>query len=218
MGKKWRRKIWKKLVLTELVNSIEVTYSRTLRRFAVSNKQNLPDFSDIVHLTIAFQGISLSSEQMTLVKNALKCWSEKTKSTPGEMAHLYIRKKYPNMRQEFEKHQKLSEFYQSTINKIIDMAVEIIGSLDDSLGPLLVSYAEGSGILTGRDCFDQYYWQKVFEALCTLPHQFPRLKRQEVTLNWRIIILFLCYKIEYAVQLQNQYAYNRYSFDNPCFC
>ncbi|VDK36179.1 unnamed protein product [Gongylonema pulchrum] len=187
-------------VLEKLASVVQRACSLTRAKIQpdkTKSKRCLPDFSDIAHLAISFQGICLPSEQMNLVKEALERWSCKAHSTPGEMAHLYIRDRYPNMRLLFDKYSQLTSIYQDTVTNIIEMVVESA----DSLG-----------------CFNRSYWRKVCEALCELPHQFPRMRRRsEVTLAWRIIILFLFCKIEYAMELRHRCVQAFHSYDNPCY-
>lgn len=222
MYRKCRKESLAKLMFAKMANAVQnactTTWAKILPEKLVSRRRYGPDFSDIAHLTVAFEGICLPREQMKLVKDTLDFWSRRTHSTPGEMAHLYIKKKYPFMREKFAKYRELTNVYQNAITKIIDMAVESDDSLDNSLGPLLVSYAEDSGVFKERVCFDYHYWQRICEALCELPQQFPRSKhRREITLTWRIIILFLYYKIEYAVELQHRRTHEYHSFDNPSY-
>ncbi|KHN77213.1 hypothetical protein Tcan_15462 [Toxocara canis] len=82
--------------------------------------------------------------------NGFKKWRDSSKVTPGEWVHEYLRQKYPSVRAEFEKNAQLVKQHQQTITDIIEMAVESVDSLDDSLGPLLVSYASENGILEER--------------------------------------------------------------------
>uniref|UniRef100_A0A914RRG1 Uncharacterized protein n=1 Tax=Parascaris equorum TaxID=6256 RepID=A0A914RRG1_PAREQ len=101
--------------------------------------RRLSDFSDIAHLTVAFNGIRLTEKQKEWIK-----------VTPGEWVYEYLRQKYPSVRVDFEKNEQLVREHQQTITNIIEMAVESVDSLDDSLGPLLVSYASENGILEER--------------------------------------------------------------------
>uniref|UniRef100_A0A915ACC9 Uncharacterized protein n=1 Tax=Parascaris univalens TaxID=6257 RepID=A0A915ACC9_PARUN len=112
--------------------------------------RRLSDFSDIAHLTVAFNGIRLTEKQKEWIKNGFKKWRENSKVTPGEWVYEYLRQKYPSVRVDFEKNEQLVREHQQTITNIIEMAVESVDSLDDSLGPLLVSYASENGILEER--------------------------------------------------------------------
>ncbi|VDM39532.1 unnamed protein product [Toxocara canis] len=168
------------------------------------SSRRLSDFSDIAHLT-----------------NGFKKWRDSSKVTPGEWVHEYLRQKYPSVRAEFEKNAQLVKQHQQTITDIIEMAVESFARFnfaDDSLGPLLVSYASENGILEEREGFDRLYWARVSEALCQLSRQFPlKSHKWDTVSSWRIVILFIINKIEYGFQLETKSLKSQRSFDNPCY-
>ncbi|VDK46523.1 unnamed protein product [Anisakis simplex] len=182
------------------------------------NSRRLSDFSDIAHLTVSFTGIHLNEKQKHWVVNGFRKWREKSKVTAGEWVHQYIRHKYSTTRFEFEKNHEMVKQYERTITDIIEMAVESVDSLDDSLGPLLVSYAGENGILEEREGFGRLYWTRVSEGLCQLARQFPiRTHKWDTISSWRIIILFIVKKIEYGFQLETKSLASERSFDNPCY-
>uniref|UniRef100_A0A0N5AH18 GLOBIN domain-containing protein n=1 Tax=Syphacia muris TaxID=451379 RepID=A0A0N5AH18_9BILA len=167
--------------------------------------RRLSDFSDIAYLTVAFNGFSLTEKQKQLIKIGYKKWSESTTVTVGEWVYQYIFHKFPSVKGKFAKDEKSLAENQRRITDIIEMAVESVDSLDDSLGSFLVSYSSENGFLGESEGFDRGYWEIVSEALCQLSRHFPvKSHKSDTVLAWRIVILFVINKIEYGFNLDEK--------------
>uniref|UniRef100_A0A914E547 Uncharacterized protein n=1 Tax=Acrobeloides nanus TaxID=290746 RepID=A0A914E547_9BILA len=202
------------VMLMAMSTAVSAVPRRTSRR--------LSDFSDIAHLTVTFNGISLTPKQKSWIKCAFDKWKKKSPVSVGDWVHTYIQQRHKDWKNELSKKSHLVQLYSETITKIIEMAIESLDSLDDSLGSLLVSYTSDNGILNGKEGFDLTYWTYVSEALCHLAKEFPVKSNKWETVNgWRIVILFLTNKLEYGFHLEESpksksLRYER-SFDNPCY-
>ncbi|CAJ0954924.1 unnamed protein product, partial [Mesorhabditis belari] len=185
------------------------------------SSRRLSDFSDIAHLTVSFNGISLTPRQHKLIKNGYERWRRESEQTAGEWTLDYVARRDSQLRLDFERHRELAKIHAAAITDVLDMAVESVEALDDSLGPLLVSYSSQNGVLEEKECFDRNYWSRVSEALCQLARQFPiKTHKWDTVAAWRIVILFIVNKIDYGFQLEKNGAPSltqQHSFDNPAY-
>ncbi|VDD94707.1 unnamed protein product [Enterobius vermicularis] len=184
-------------MMTAMTSAMSAVPRRSSRR--------LSDFSDIAYLTVAFDGFSLTEKQKQLIKVGYKKWCENATETVGEWVYQYIFQKFPSMKMKFDKNPELLSDHERKITDIVEMAVESVDSLDDSLGSFLVSYPSEGKFLGEPDGFDRAYWEVVSEALCQLSRQFPiKTHKSDTILAWRIVILFIMNKIEYGFRLEKK--------------
>ncbi|CAJ0578091.1 unnamed protein product, partial [Mesorhabditis spiculigera] len=206
-----------------IADTMMMAMSTAIHAVPRRSSRRLSDFSDIAHLTVSFTGISLTPRQHKLIKTGYECWRNTQKQTAGEWALDYVARRDPQLRLQFERHQELAKAHAAAITDVLEMAVESVEALDDSLGPLLVSYASQNGVLEEKECFDRIYWSRVSEALCQLARQFPiKSQKWDTVAAWRIVILFIVNKIDYGFQLEKKegpllLAHQNASFDNPAY-
>ncbi|GMT28296.1 hypothetical protein PFISCL1PPCAC_19593, partial [Pristionchus fissidentatus] len=178
--------------------------------------RRLSDFSDIAHLTVEFNGIRLNQQQRKLIKSGYDRWRKKSCVSAGEWVHSFVSSKDYRLKEVMEREEETTRLHRETITHLLEMAVESLDCLDDNLGPLLISYTSPQGVFEEKAGFDREYWSRISEGMCQLARNFPsKTNKYETICAWRIVVLFICNKIEMGFNLNEKEP--REGFDNPCY-
>ncbi|GMR53374.1 hypothetical protein PMAYCL1PPCAC_23569, partial [Pristionchus mayeri] len=199
-----------------LADTMLMAVSTALQVVPRRSSRRLSDFSDIAHLTVQFDGVTLSHQQRKLIKNGYESWRKKSCLSAGRWVHSFVASKDDRLREMMERNEVTTKRHEETMTQLLDMAVESLESLDDSLGPLLISYTSPQGAFEEKAGFDRVYWSRVSEGMCQLARHFPsKANKYETVCAWRIVVLFICNKIELGFNLLEKEPKD--GFDNPCY-
>ncbi|KAF8366576.1 hypothetical protein PRIPAC_84405 [Pristionchus pacificus] len=199
-----------------LADTMLMAVSTALQVVPRRSSRRLSDFSDIAHLTVQFDGVTLNHQQRKLIKNGYDSWRKKSCISSGRWVHSFVSSKDDRLKEIMEGNEETTRIHEETITHLLDMAVESLESLDDSLGPLLISYTGPQGVFEEKDGFDRLYWSRVSEGMCQLARNFPsKANKYETVCAWRIVVLFICNKIELGFNLLEKES--RDGIDNPCY-
>ncbi len=97
---------------------------------------------------------------------------------------------------QFQKHAKV-------FTDTLQMCVESVSALDDSLGPLLVSYGSHHVAFERGDVgFKAEYWQLFADAMYHYGETWKVTAKQETLEAWRILVFFIVHKMRLGFQLE----------------
>uniref|UniRef100_A0A914XCJ0 Globin family profile domain-containing protein n=1 Tax=Plectus sambesii TaxID=2011161 RepID=A0A914XCJ0_9BILA len=177
-----------------------------------SSHKRLSDFSDIAHLAIASHGMQLSARQKQLIKTAWTESNRKGTHAAGEWIFHRIFSNRPELKTlfklenvslnkmtnepQFQKHARV-------FTDVLEMSVDSMDALDDSLGPLLVSYGSRHATFVVEHGFRAEYWDAFSVAMCEYAASWKiKNNRVETIQAWRLLVLFLVNKVKQGFELE----------------
>lgn len=181
----------------------------------VQSKSNVFDLNSACFLQSSSDGVKLTNHQRELVREAWHL-ANKKKGNAGIWIFKWLFVNHPFLKDPFylqsvpdDKLEENEKFlhHASVFSDVIEMIVDSMEALDDSLGPLLLSYGSKHVLFEQRHGFKPEYWNYFACAMCEYASQSWKtvLHKNDDTLHaWRILVYFLVSKVKEGYYLEKE--------------
>lgn len=182
--------------------------------------KSVTDFGDLEYMNTSNEGYRLTVEQRELVRQAWRSSSaEKGRSTAGVWIFKRIFAHYPYLKRVFNLHEVEDENlldadpqfqkHAQVFTNVLEMIIDCIDALDDSLGPLLLSYGSKHVQFESGQGFRPEYWDAFAVAMteyATNNWKFMKNshRRAEALRAWRILVFFIVSKVKQGFMLEKK--------------
>lgn len=182
-----------------------------------SNK-SAADFGDLEYMNSSNEGYRLTIEQCELVRQVWRsCNAERGRGTAGVWIFKRIFAHYPYLKRLFNLHEVEDDRllddnpqfqkHAQVFTDVLEMIVDSIDALDDSMGPLLLSYGSKHVKFESGQGFRPEYWDAFAVAMTEYAtNNWKFLKnhhrRAEALRAWRVLVFFIVSKVKQGFTLE----------------